>query len=514
MTTNIQPHELFKGKPSAADQSLLLLALDASISGIIITDNHLPDNPIIYCNKAFEKMTGYAHEDIMGRNCRFLQGNDRDQSGRAVLRAAVEKGESVIVVLRNYKKDGTLFWNELYMSPVYEGGDGIRYFIGVQNDVTRRKQAEQEVMDQQAHLEERISERTRQLSENEEYLNSIIETVRESLLVLDHSLNVLGANRSFFRTFQVSAAETVGRKLYDLGDGQWDIPALSALLEQVLPTNNPVLDFEVEYNFPRIGRKQMLLNAYQVEHQGQYKDRILLAIEDITARKSAEQRKDEFLSIASHELKTPLTVIRGYQDLLLSFPEEEVSGRARTILEKAARSAERLNKLTSALLDVSRIQNGRMELQREPVLLDSIVSEAAELIAHATGGSHKITVEGRTDRLIEVDRERLLQVVSNLLSNAIKYSPGKTGVLIKLSQSENLVKCSITDQGIGIAAADQSLIFDRFFRASAHKQMFPGMGVGLYVCQQVIKAHQGTIWIEGSNAHGTTFSFTIPFKHS
>ncbi|PZR28749.1 MAG: PAS domain-containing sensor histidine kinase [Citrobacter freundii] len=514
MDANPQSNQLFLSGPTEKDQSLLLLALDASISGIIITDNHLPDNPIVYCNKAFEKMSGFDKAEIIGRNCRFLQGNDRDQPQITELRDAVRNGKALTVVLRNYRKDGELFWNELYMSPV-DGNDGsVRYFIGVQNDVTRRKLAEEEVLDQQAHLEERIEERTRQLSESEEYLNSIIETVRESLLVLDRELNVLSANRSFFRTFEVDEGETVGRKLYDLGNGQWNIPTLRALLEQVLPTNNPVLDFEVQYDFPHIGQKQMLLNAYQVEHQGLYKDRILLAIEDITIRKTAERRKDDFLSVASHELKTPLTVIKGYHDLLLGFDEKDISPRGRRILEKAAKSSDRLHRLVLTLLDVSKIQSGNLELQTESLLLDDVVREAIELFGPTLDKSHEFRVEGQTTHLIPGDRERLLQVMSNLLGNAVKYSPGKPVVKINLSETDTMIKCSVSDLGVGVSKDDQPMLFDRFFRASAHKQLFPGMGMGLFICQQVIAAHHGKIWIEESNHQGTTFSFIIPFKQS
>ncbi|MBO9660177.1 MAG: PAS domain S-box protein, partial [Chitinophagaceae bacterium] len=470
------------------------------------------DNPIVYCNKAFERISGYERKDIIGRNCRFLQQDDRQQAAISELREAVSKGETATVVLRNYKKDGTLFWNELYMSPVRDLTGELQYFIGVQNDVTRRKQAEEEVMDQQANLEERIEQRTLQLKENEDYLNSIIETVRESLVVLDDQLNVVSANNSFFRTFEVNDTETIGVKLYDLGNGQWDIPKLKALLEQVLPTNNPVLDFEVEYDFPHIGRKHMLLNAYQIESQGNFKDRILLAIEDITARKSAEQRKDDFLSIASHELKTPLTVIKGYQDLMMSFSDDDLSPRARQLLVKAARSSDRLHNLISTLLDVSRIQSGNLELQKEELLIDSVVKDAIELAVHSSASSHEIELTGHTDHQIHADRERLLQVVNNLLGNAIKYSPGKKKVFVTLSQSAHDIKCSVTDQGIGISEEDRLLIFGRFFRAPMHKQLFPGMGIGLYVCEQVIAAHRGKIWIENSSAEGTTFSFTIPFN--
>ncbi|MDE3249253.1 MAG: PAS domain-containing protein, partial [Bacteroidota bacterium] len=134
------------GESILRDFDLLSRALDASLSGIIITDHQQPDNPIIYCNQAFEKITGYTRSEIIGHNCRFLQKEDRDQTARSALRNAVERGEACAVEIRNYRKDGTLFWNELYMSPVKDKAGNIQYFIGVQNDITRRKKAELDLL--------------------------------------------------------------------------------------------------------------------------------------------------------------------------------------------------------------------------------------------------------------------------------------------------------------------------------------------------------------------------------
>ena len=123
---------------------LLDRAVAASSNGIVITDPNLPDNPIVYVNPAFEKTTGYTMEEAIGRNCRFLQGEDRDQPAIKELRACIREGQECRVVLRNYRRDGTRFWNELYVSPVHDDAGNLTNFVGVQNDVTERKRAEQE----------------------------------------------------------------------------------------------------------------------------------------------------------------------------------------------------------------------------------------------------------------------------------------------------------------------------------------------------------------------------------
>ncbi|MCX2585720.1 ATP-binding protein [Pedobacter sp. MR22-3] len=501
----------FSNNDIRQDFELLIRAMDASISGIIITNNLEPDNPIIYCNLAFEKISGYTRAEIIGHNCRFLQREDRSQQERALIREAVSKGKSCTVEIRNYRKNGDLFWNELFISPVVDHDGNVTHYIGVQNDVSLRKKAEQDLRQQQESMERQIAERTRSLRESELFLSSIIQTVRESLLVLDPEFNVVSANDYFIKTFKVTKEETVGTNLYKLGNHQWDIPKLKELLIDILPTNNPVEDFEVEHDFPHIGRKLMLLNAYRIELEGQFKDQILLAIEDITEKREIERRKDDFLSIASHELKTPLTTIKGYVQAMERLMPEGAGERFRNMLAKTSQYLDRLNNLIAELLDVSRIQTGNIELHKQPFQFDKMVKEAVEAIQSAAS-NHEIQITGTSGITVSADESHIVQVLNNLLSNAIKYAPDAEKVHVHISKVSEFVKVSVTDKGMGISPEDQKRIFERFFRAGDIQQRFPGMGIGLYICEQIIKNHNGTLWVESEKGKGSTFSFTLPIN--
>jgi PAS domain S-box-containing protein len=507
-TSNNRKFEL-TGNGGASNFQLMTMALDASISGIIITDHTQPDNPIIYCNKAFENITGYSRKEIIGHNCRFLQAQDRNQKERAILAKCISEGEECRVEIRNYRKNGDLFWNELYMSPVKNADGEVTHFIGVQNDVTYRKNAEQDLRHQKLLMEKRIKERTSELRESEAFLASIIETVREGLLVLDPDFNVLSANYHFLRTFKVSKEETVGRQLYDLGNHQWDIPKLRDLLVKILPTNNPVVDFEVEHDFPHIGKKLMLLNAYRVEFEGQFKDQILLAIEDITEKREVETRKDDFLSIASHELRTPLTTIKGYVQLLERAMPENAGEKFLSTFGKVSVYVERLNSLISELLDVSRIQSGNMELHMTKFDFDVMILEAVEGM-RATVPGHQIVLSGQTGAKVIADESHIAQVVSNLLSNAIKYAPDSEKIEVNIANVSDYVKVSVKDFGLGMSAEDRKKVFERFYRGVEIQKKFPGMGIGLYICDQIIKNHNGTLWVESEIGKGSIFSFTLP----
>ncbi|GAB2693716.1 hypothetical protein GCM10027037_16480 [Mucilaginibacter koreensis] len=511
MSINSKGDFTFSHDSLTKDFDLLNKALDANITGIIITDNQLPDNPIIYCNAAFERMTGYVRKEIIGHNCRFLQKEDRNQPERDMIKKAIEQGKDCVVEIRNYKKNGALFWNELYMSPIKDEKGTVTHFVGVQHDISRRKQAERELRQQQDLMEKRIEERTKSLRENEEYLSSIVQTVRESLIVLDPTLNVLSVNEHFLRTFKVSREETEGKSLYELGNRQWSIAKLRELLEKVLPTSNPVLDFEVEHDFPHIGRKLMLLNAFRIEFEGNFKDRILIAIEDITDRREIEKRKDDFLSVASHELKTPLTTVKGFVQMMARFMPTDASEKFKGIVDKTALHVDRLNELIAELLDVSRLQSGQLSLHKEPFNFDEVVSETVEGIQAATP-SHQIVIKGKAGVDVYGDESHIVQVMSNLLSNAVKYAPDAKEVLVYVSLVSDYIKVSVTDYGMGITSDDQKRIFDRFYRVGEVQQRFPGMGIGLYVCDQIIKNHGGSLWVDSEIGKGSTFSFTLPLQ--
>lgn len=491
------------------DLGLLTMALDASVTGVTITDNTQADNPIVYCNQAFIEMTGYAEHEIIGRNCRFLQNDDRSQASRSSIRHALNSGTRFTAEVRNYRKNGELFWNELHICPIKDDAGKVTHFIGIQKDISTEKKAQQLLRAKKAEMEKQIQERTRLLKDSEAFLSSIFQTVKVSLIVLDPGLYILSANEHFYRTFKVGAEETLGQQLFALGNHQWDFPGLKNILNDVFLTSNPVENFEVDHEFPHIGRKLMLLNAHRIELSGQYKDQILLAFEDITQKREAEIRKDDFLAIASHEFKTPLTSIKGYiqtvERLIPAGPFEKL----RLILHKASLQVERLNNLISDLLEASRIKTGNLRLHKAWFDFDKVVYETVEL-TQTVSPHHTITIDGKSGVQVFGEEAHIIQVLTNLLSNAIKYAPKSNKILILVSRVSNYVKVSVKDDGLGISAADQKRIFERFYRVGEVQNHYPGMGIGLYICAEIIKNHGGSLWVESEKQHGSTFSFTLP----
>ena len=491
------------------DFHLLTAALHSSKSGVIITDNQQPDNPIIFCNEAFENMSGYKRGEIIGKNCRFLQGNDRNQDARFELLDALEKGRSCRIELRNYRKNGSLFWNELYMAPITNDENVITHFIGVQNDVTERKKAEAVLQKEKDILEKRIREKTSYLNETEEYLTAIVQSLQQSVLVLDKDIMVISANTFFYKTFRTNEDDVVGKLFFDLDSKNWHLPELRRALEIVLPLNMPFENFEVNGEFTSVEKQSFLLSARRIETTGIYSNRILLTIEDQTERKRKEMNKDDFLSIASHELKTPLTTIKGYMQIIEMMFHDDANEKVKSLLQRSVSSIDKLNRLIVDLLDASKVQAGKVQLHYEQFDFDRMVSDCIEIV-QATTKIHQIKMEGITGLRYYGDSQRLEQVLINLLTNAIKYSPDSDEILVRVSLVSNFIKVSVTDYGVGIKQEDYKKIFERFYRVHDIQHRFSGMGIGLYISEQIIEKHHGSLWVESEEAKGSTFSFTLP----
>jgi two-component system CheB/CheR fusion protein len=221
-----------------------------------------------------------------------------------------------------------------------------------------------------------------------------------------------------------------------------------------------------------------------------------------------EEKKDEFISIASHELKTPLTTIKAYMHVVSKLckecPEEVVK-----YINKMSQLVDKLSFLLNDLLDISKIHLGKLDLSRSEVNMDTFLPEILNSIQHITN-DHKIILDQNAVTKVSVDAIRLEQVITNLVSNATKYSPGRDKIIISSVVENNEIIFSFTDYGIGIPNENIDKIFNRFYRVDESAAQFSGLGIGLFISSQIIKQHGGKIWVESIVGKGSTFYFNLP----
>jgi PAS domain S-box-containing protein len=225
--------------------------------------------------------------------------------------------------------------------------------------------------------------------------------------------------------------------------------------------------------------------------------------------KELNDKKDEFIGLASHELKTPLTSISGYLQILNGIVTDE---KGQLFLTKARQQVNKLNVLISDLLDVSKIEAGKLQLSTERFNIRQVINDAIELLAHGNH-SYQISLETSITELWTVgDPHRIEQVIINLLTNAIRYSPGTDQVIVFLNVENQEIKIGIQDFGVGIAHEKLKDIFSRFYRVDDANPNVSGLGIGLYLSQDIIIRHKGRIWAESEPGVGSTFWFTLPLE--
>lgn len=236
---------------------------------------------------------------------------------------------------------------------------------------------------------------------------------------------------------------------------------------------------------------------------------------DIDDQKKVEKEKDEFLSIASHELKTPLTSIKAYVQLLERKLKLDKESAEAGFLTKVQDQIEKLNTLITDLLDVSKIENGKLKITKKPTNLEGVISNAIDTIVQTHESRVKIKRDGvKPDILIPLDEIRIEQVLINFLTNAIKYSPQNNQVIVTtfVDEEEQEVRVSVTDFGIGIPDFKQEAVFNKFYRVEESSLQFQGMGIGLFICSEIIKQHHGNIGVSSKVDEGSTFYFTLPLN--
>ncbi|MBC1312168.1 PAS domain-containing protein [Trichormus variabilis PNB] len=373
-----------------------------------------------------------------------------------------------------------------------------------------------------------------QLRASRDYAEAIVDTMRESLVVLDLNLRVVRANRSFYETFQIQPTETEQRLIFDIGNGRWNIPQLRSLLEEIPPNITPFQDIEVGHNFEQLGYKTLRLNARKMP-QIDDTQLILLLIEDITQQKqleaertqllaqehsareaaeTANRAKDEFLSILSHELRNPLNTILGWASLLSTHQLE--ADTVNQGLEAIERSAQAQAHLISDLLDVSRISSGRLRMDAQPIELIPII-EAAIAVVRLAAEAKNIHIETQLDptqKTIVGDPIRLQQVIWNLLSNAIKFTPVRGRIDITLEYTDFHAQIQISDTGQGISPDFLPFIFERFRQADGSRtRSNTGLGLGLSIVRHLVELHGGTVAAQSpGEGLGATFTIRLPLQ--
>ncbi|ELZ75397.1 MULTISPECIES: PAS domain S-box protein [Haloferax] len=462
-------------------------AMDEAPIGIVLTDPSQTDNPIVYVNDEFTALTGYSRDEVLGRNCRFLQGEATDEDAVAELRAAVDEREAVTTELLNYRKDGTEFWNRVRIAPLFDDDGVIDFFVGFQDDITPRKTYEELLRSNTARLE------------------ALFEHSPDLVVVHTDDGSIRDVNQRMCEELGYSEAELVGKTVWEL-DPTSD-PERSRSFWAGLPPNEPT---RFEGALERRDGTTFPTEVHLIELNVDGEDLFVAMIRDISEQKQREaelveqnERLDRFASVVSHDLRNPLQVAMGRLELLADDCDSDH-------IDDISRALDRMDDLISDLLVLAHDGNDAMDIQS--VALSDLARTCWQ---NVMTGDATLTVE--TELVLDANPEQLQQLLENLFRNAVEHGStgnqtasgdavehgsGDGGVAVTVGETDR--GFYVEDDGVGIDPEDRDTVFEAGYTTSAQ-----GTGFGLNIVSQIAAAHDWEVRVTEGTEGGARFEFRV-----
>lgn len=450
---------------------------------------------VLLINKKGLEILQRSEEEVLGRNWfdNFVPKREvkkRRAFFRKLVSDHVGMADSENCIVRKDGDERVISWHHTIM---LDGKGKVISTLSSGEDITERKAAENALQESRRNYQKLFDNKLNGVA----YCQLITDEAGKPADYL-----FLDVNDAFENYAGLKKDQLVGKKVSQLASDGF-MPPFSALkLHGRVALSGDEARFELYHE--HLGR------WYSVYDYSPRRGYFISIFSDITERKELEERKDEFISIASHELKTPVATIKAFAQVL-GKRLVKVGGREDAhFVTHINEQTDKLTGLIDDLLDVSRIEAGKLNLNVGEFKLSRLVDEVVANFKH-TDADREITREGNFTGLVKGDAVRIEQVLVNLISNAIKYSPSEKQIIVNVGKQRGKALVSVRDFGSGISMEDQARIFERFYRTSlAQKNHRPGFGLGLYISSEIIRQHGGRIWVESRPGKGSTFFFSLP----
>jgi len=484
-------------RESEVEARQLALVAKRTDNAVIITDDR---RLTTWVNEGFTRITGFSFADIVGRKPgALLQGPETDPATVRHMHERLESGEGFHVEILNYRKNGGELWFDIEVQPILGEKGGVVGFMAVESDVTERKRT----------LEA--------LRGSGERLRAIVDNLVDGIITIDHRGVIEGFSPAAERIFGYQSSEICGRSVNLLMPEPYRNEH-DGYIARYLETGEPhVIGIGREV----VGRRKdgtvfpMDLAVSEI-HTDQL--RLFVGIvRDISERRHLQGLKDEFLRIASHDLKNPLGSVLGFAGLALelSRPGQPLSERCRGFLERILLNARAMQRIVADFLDFHALEDGKLRIDREDCDLNELARDLVESnreYAERKGIVLKLDLDPGVPT-IRVDPSRIRQVVQNLVDNAVKFSPQDSQITVSTRSSDASVEFAVTDAGPGLTEEDFRRVFQKYTRLSSKPTGGEkSSGLGLAICKQLIELHGGEIGVRNNPEKGATFWFRLPFE--
>lgn len=446
------------------------------------------DDRIASWNKAAERMYGYTEDEVIGKPITIVIPKDLWEEEKRNYRK-IKRGQHIDhYETTRVRKDGQHIIVSITMSALKDRQGKIIGASKITRDITEKKRIENELA----------------------RLASLVESSSDAIWSRTLDNKILSWNKGSELMYGYTAREAIGQDMTMLVVPKGKRKELEDIREKVL-RGEQIQAHETT----RITKDKRLITVSMtispLKDPQQKIIGISAIVRNITEQKEQERLKDEFISMASHELKTPITSMKMFLDILYSNLEESNS-EAKNYVTRIRDQTNKIKELVNDLLDVSRIGTGKLHFYMETFNLEQVLEDTVEGIRPAVR-THRLIFKSTASLPVYGDRFRIYQVITNLLTNAIKYSPREKKIVISAKKNKNDATVSVRDYGIGIAHDKQQKIFDKLYQVTDPKEKtFPGLGIGLYISKEIVMRHNGKMWVKSEKGKGATFYFSLPLK--
>jgi PAS domain S-box-containing protein len=494
----------------AQDLKKFKLAVDDASDQVVITDS---EGTVVYANKAVETITGFAPEEVIGKKAGALWKSPMPPDFYENMWDVIKNQKKVFnSEIQNKRKNGELYTARMNVSPVLDDKKNIIYFVSIEHDISKEKAYEEQIIKEKEIVEKKVTERTRELSEEKAKLLASINSLSFSFAIVGIDGHVILKNKAMVDLFGFDENQEISIDgIAKLVGTNVDIKAeISKCLE-----GKEVCEIK-EISFGAKFLKGII--APVVDSDTGEMIAYVFLLEDITEARAIDRAKSEFVSLASHQLRTPLSAINWYSEMLLSGDAGELKPEQQKFTEEIVTSSKRMSTLVGTLLNVSRIEMGTFPVDPESIELSKLIEdETKELQAQIEDKEISLDVVfNLKPGIISADPKLMSIVMQNFLTNAIKYTAPKGKVIVKVDKDEPSggVLLSVTDTGYGILKGEQDKIFTKMYRSdNARLVDADGNGLGLYMVKTALEASGCRVWFESppkGQKEGTAFYVFIP----
>lgn len=449
-----------------------------------IAITRLSDGLVLNINEAFLNQFEYKRAEVIGRTTKELD-MWFDYTDRGQFIKELVKNKYVLFSDFIFRKKSKETFAGI-MSATLVTDKNIPFVISEFIDVSKQRD-----------IEHKLQQSTLRLRE-------ITENMADIITIHDQDHRYIYVSPGIKKVFNIEPERFINKTYWELNLPSKMCELFDSSIDQVFDTGKQMV---VEYEHDKNTFYQSILTPEFNDHKQVIS--VLIVSRDISALKELDKRKNEFLSITSHELKTPVTSLKAYGQLVQKIFTNKGDLQAANLLSKMDTQVNKLTSLINDLLDVTKVESGKLQYRFDVFELDELIHNVVSEL-QMISEDHRIVIDGKTEALIYGDKDRLSQVFSNVLSNAIKYSPKNKSILVRSSKDKDKVHLEVSDQGVGIPKEKQEKIFERFYRVGGSQaDTYPGLGLGLYISSEIIKRHQGDIWVESEMGKGSTFHIRL-----